>query len=260
MGHQRLGSLPRSREWQQVIALISEGANVETIAAATSRAAETSMVDASADPAVRYAFWFLTQIPLAARQDDFEPALRRLGMKVDPHPSLPEITSGMMDAIDGAVSRLRARNDFSEMAQLCAAESLSAVAGSEIRDLFGTTSESVKSALAGLATVKQYSVLARDYISRLARRHLNYFLSRALSVHVGTGQRFSSVREHRSFEEALDLHCREATRIIKEFSGEWFSKHIHEGGIDQEKAGRFVHAAFQKVREELRHRRNAGDA
>jgi hypothetical protein len=120
MGHQRLGSLPRSREWQQVIALISEGANVETIAAATSRAAETSMVDASADPAVRYAFWFLTQIPLAARQDDFEPALRRLGMKVDPHPSLPEITSGMMDAIDGAVTGLT-RTSCSSMPLIFAA-------------------------------------------------------------------------------------------------------------------------------------------
>ena len=131
MGHQRLGSLPRSREWQQVIALISEGANVEAIAAATSRAAETSMVDASAYSAVRYAFWLMTQIPLAARQDDFEAALARLGVNVAPSPSLAEITSGMMDAID-RVSRLRARNDLSEMAQLCAAESLSAVAGSDL--------------------------------------------------------------------------------------------------------------------------------
>jgi hypothetical protein len=257
MGHQRLGTLPRSREWQQVIALLSSGANLEAIAAAASRAAETSMIDASGDPAVRYAFWLLTQIPLAARQSDFGSALRKVGLRVGTQPSFADITSGIMDAIDGAVSRVRARNDFSEMAQLCAVESLSAVASSELRDLLGTTNERVKSALAGLATVKQFSVLARDYVARLARRHLTYFLSRALSEHVGAGRRFSSVREHRAFEEALDLHCREATRIIKEFSGEWFSKHVHEGGIDQEKAGRFVHSAFQKVREELRHRRNA---
>jgi hypothetical protein len=257
MGHQRLGTLPRSREWQRVIALISSGADLEAIAAAASRAAETSMIDSSADPAVRNAFWLLAQIPLAARQSDFELALRRVGLRVGEQPSFADITSGMMDAIDGAVSRIGARNDFSEMAQLCAAESLSAIAGSELQDLFGTTSESVKSALAGLATVKQFSVLARDYVARLARRHLTYFLSRALSGHVGTGRRFNSVREHRVFEEALDIHCREATRIIKEFSGEWFSKHVHEGGIDREKAGRFVHVAFQKVREELRHRRNA---
>jgi hypothetical protein len=261
MGHQRLGVLPRSRDWQQVIALITEGAEVEVVAAATSRAAETSMIDASADPAVRRAFWLLTQLPLAARQDDFAGALGRIGLFGLPaQPSLADVTSGIMDAIDAAVRRSRGRTDFGEMAQLCAAESLVAVAGSEFGDLFGTTSNQVKSALAGLGTVKQFSVLARDYVARLARRHLSYFLSRTLSNHVGPGRRFSSVREHRSFEEALDLHCRETTRIIKEFSGEWYSKRTYEGGIDEEQAGRFVHAAFQKVREEFRHRRKADHA
>jgi hypothetical protein len=165
----------------------------------------------------------------------------------------------MMDAIDTGVSRLRGRSDFGEMAQLCAAESLAAVAGSELGDMFGPN-DRVKSSFAALASVKQFSVLARDFIARLARRHLSYFLSRELSAHVGRGRRFSSVREHRTFEEALDLHCRETSRIIKEFSGEWFSKQTYEGGINREKAGRFVHVAFQKVREELRSRRGAADA
>jgi Flp pilus assembly protein TadD len=144
MGHQHLGVLPRSKDWQQVIALLSEGANLEDIAAAASRAAETSMIDASGDPAVRHAFWLLTQIPLAARRDDFERALRTLGLRVPAQPSLAEITSAMMDAIDRAATGSHARNDFSEMAQLCAAESLSAIVGSEIRDLFATTKEKVK--------------------------------------------------------------------------------------------------------------------
>jgi hypothetical protein len=219
------------------------------------------MIDASADPAVRHSLWLLTQIPLAARQDNFAAALGRLGLfSLPAQPSIADVTSGMMDAIDAAVNRSGGRTDFGEMAQLCAAESLAAVTASELRDLFGTTSEQVISALAGLATPKQFSVLARDYVARLARRHLSYFLSRTLSNHVGPGQRFSSVREHRSFEEALELHCRETTRVIKEYSAEWYSKRIYEGGIDQEQAGRFVHATFQKVREEFMHRRKAEHA
>jgi hypothetical protein len=107
-----------------------------------------------------------------------------------------------------------------------------------------------------LGTVKEFAVLARDFFSRLSRRQLNYFLSRQLSQHVGVNSRFQTVREHRDFEAALDLHCREASRIIKEFSGEWFSKHTYDGGIDEAKAGRFAHVAFQKLREELRHRRS----
>jgi hypothetical protein len=65
------------------------------------------------------------------------------------------------------------------------------------------------------------------------------------------------VRELRFFEDALDLHCREATRVIKEYSGEWLSKQNFEGGIDPAKAGRFVSYASKKIRDELRHRRNA---
>src|SRR2546426_9624679 len=99
MGHQHLGSLPRSKEWQQVIALIHSGANVRAVAAATSQAAETSMIDASADPAVQHAFWLLTQIPLAARQDNFAHALRKLGLQVNDRPSLIDVTSAMMNAI-----------------------------------------------------------------------------------------------------------------------------------------------------------------
>jgi len=47
MGHQHLGTLSRSRKWREVIELISAGANVEEVAAATSAAAEQQMGDAS---------------------------------------------------------------------------------------------------------------------------------------------------------------------------------------------------------------------
>jgi hypothetical protein len=167
MGHQRLGVLPRSREWQRVVALIADGAGVEIVAAETARAAETSMIDASGDPAVRHAFWLLTQIPLVAREAEFERGLRQLGIRVQSEPTLAEITSAMMDAVDGIIRQTRGRTDFGEMAQLCAAESLSAIAGSEARDLFGETVATVKSAFAELATAKQFSVLARDYIAQV---------------------------------------------------------------------------------------------
>jgi hypothetical protein len=114
--------------------------------------------------------------------------------------------------------------------------------------------------VAGFATVRQFAVLTRDFFARLTRRHINYYLSRELSKHVGPGRRFASVREHRSFEEALDRHCREATRVIKEYSGEWLSKQNFEGGIDPYKAGRFVSYASKKIRDELRYRRSASVA
>ena len=257
MGHQHLGTLPGSRTWRQVVQLISGGADVNDVAAATSAAAEGQMADASNDAAVKHSVWLLTQIPVAARQENFTSELRKLGLRVSDRPTLLEIAAAMTDAVDRHVGKSGGRTDLGEMAQLSAVESLNAVAGREVPDLFGATPDKTKAALGGLGTVKQFAVLARDFYSRLSRRQLSYFLSRELSQHVGVNSRFQTIREHRDFENALDLHCREASRIIKEFSGEWFSKHTYEGGIDEAKAGRFAHVAFQKLREELRHRRGA---
>jgi hypothetical protein len=257
MGHQHLGVLSKSRKWQDVIHLISGGADVRDVAAAVSAAAESQMRDASNDAAVKTAVWLLTQIPLAARQDDFPGELRKLGMNVGPAPTLAEIATAMMADIDRRVAITGGRTDLGEMAQLSAVESLSAVAGQELADLFGSSAEKTKATLSGLGTVKQFAVLSRDFFARLARRMLAYFLSRELSNHVGVNSRFRTIAEHQSFEKALDLHSREASRILKEFSGEWFSKNTYQGGIDEEKAGRFAHVAFRKLREELRSRRGA---
>ena len=83
MGHQHLGTLPGSLKWRQVVGLIGGGANVQDVAAATSAAAESQMVDASDDPAVKHSVWLLTQIPTAARGDDF------VARPEEPGPAIP---------------------------------------------------------------------------------------------------------------------------------------------------------------------------
>jgi hypothetical protein len=257
MGHQHLGTLPQSRRWRQVVDLIGAGGNVQDVAAATSSAAEQQMIDASNDPAVKYSVWLLTQIPTAAAKHDFALELRRLGLLVGDSPTLLEVATAASAAIDRHVAKQGGGTDLGEMAQLSAVESLTAIAGRELTDLFGEEAIRTQAALRGLGTVKQFAVLARDFFSRLAGRQLDYFLSRELALHVGLNSRFRSIRELKEFERALELHCREASRIIKEFSGQWFSKHTYEGGITEESAGHFAHVAFEKMREELQHRRSA---
>jgi hypothetical protein len=259
MGHQHLGSLPKTRAWRDVVATIDTGADLQVVVAATAIAAEKQMIDAANDPAVKHAVWLLTQIPLAAREDDFAAALRRLEIRIVDQPTLGEVSSALMQSIDSAIERSGGRTDLGEMAQLAAVESLNAVAGPALSDLLGAPREKTQEVIGQLATVKQFAVLAREFFARLCRRQLTYYLSRELSQHVGYNSRFKTIYEHQVFEEALDLHCREASRIIKEFSGQWFSKKTYEGPITKSIAGNFAHVAFAKIRDELRHRRAAHD-
>ena len=95
MGHQRLGTLPRSKLWRDVVELIDHRADVEEVAAATSLAAEQSMIDASQDAAVQHAFYLIAKIPLAAREHEFEAALSALGIPIRKGPLLADIVSGL---------------------------------------------------------------------------------------------------------------------------------------------------------------------
>ncbi len=54
MGHIRLGRLPHTWKWQQVVDLLGEAAPVDKIASASADAAEVSLRRASDDPALAH--------------------------------------------------------------------------------------------------------------------------------------------------------------------------------------------------------------
>jgi hypothetical protein len=265
-----LGMLPKTRKWNTVINLIASGANVERIAAASADAAKYALDRASHDPGVAHAFWLLTQILQAARRVGFSERLAKLGVHVSSAPTLLEIVTGFTIAVDRRVRESGKRTDLGEMAQFSAAETLSSLAGREMPSLFGPTAIDVQLALAELGSSDRLSsVVARDFFSRLTSRSLRYFLSRELSKHVGPNKRFAVLSEHSKFISALDIHCRKASRNVKEFSGiEDFAGRLHSPAgrlhspewtkwSTEAEAGQFAYVAFQKVRAELRKRQGA---
>jgi hypothetical protein len=257
MGHIRLDTLPKTHKWQRVVGLITGGADVERIAAASADAAEHGLERASQDQGLAHAFW-LTQIPQAARDIDFADRLSQLGLSVSSRSTLLEIVAAFTSAVDRHVRENGKRSDLGETAQHAAAETLTSLAGRELPSLFEPTAGDVQQAFAKIGTSARFSVLTRDFFSRLIRRSLGYFLSRKLSKHVGPNKRFAAVSEHSDFNAAMDLHCREASRIIKEFSGGWYGKTLQQGRqISQDEARKFTHIAFKKLRAELRKRRDA---
>jgi hypothetical protein len=259
MGHIRLARLPKTRKWNQIVNLIASGGDVELIAAASADAAEHGLERASHDEALAYAFWLLTQVPQAARQYDFSEGLWELGFTgLTSKPTLFEIVAAFTRAVDEHVRDRGRRTDLGEMAQHAAAETLSVMAGRDLPRLFATTASDVQQAFAKLGTSDRFSLVARDFFSRLTSRLLKYFLSRELSKHVGPNKRFPAISDHIDFNAALDLHCRQASRIIQEFAGGWYGKTLwQQKQISQDDARKFAHVAFKKIRAELRKRRDA---
>lgn len=136
---------------------------------------------------------------------------------------------------------------------MAASETISKIIGSRTQSLFGTTSEDVKLEFSKLATNRQFSIFAREFFSRLTYKCLDYFLSRAYSYHIGGNRRFTTLAQQAELEKALELHCQQASLIVEEFSGGWFSKtNWEKGGISRNDAAGYAHIAMRKLVSELK--------
>jgi hypothetical protein len=258
MGHVRLGVLPKSRKWNQVVNELRLGAEIDTVAASAADAAETSLQAASKDPAFLHAFWLLTQVPLAARGPDFAANLRRVGVQVTDQPSLMDVVAAVSVEVDRYARERGGRTDLGEMAQMAAVESLTALVGPNLPSLFEPSPEEVQRAVGRLAGGDRFSGLAREFFARLTQRSLAYYLSRELSKHIGPSERFRDDAARSEFDNALDRHCREASRIVEVFAGGWYGKKVYQGdGLTPDAVRRFAPVAFKKIRAELRKRRDA---
>ena len=113
------------------------------------------------------------------------------------------------------------------MAQLAAAESLSAVASLYLPSLFGASADDVQRAIGRLGKRPIVWRAGARLFSRLTRRHLDYFLSRELANHIGKGRRFDTVADRADFDAAMEVHCREAARIVRRIR--W--RLVRKGGL-----------------------------
>jgi hypothetical protein len=252
MGHIRLGSLPKTHKWQEVVGLVAENGSATAVADATMDAAQRGLEIASRDEGLRHTLWLLTQITLAARQDNFAAALQQIGLPVHDTPTVFDIVGGFSEAVDDHLRRTGDRTDIGEMAQMAAAETLTALCSAKSASLWETTAADVQEAVRSYSTQAGFSNLAHDFFSRLTQRYLTYHLSRELSTHVGEGKRFTDINAHTQFIDQLNTSCRQAALIVKEFAGGWYSKTNYESGITPVKARNFAWVALKKIRAELK--------
>jgi hypothetical protein len=259
MGHIRLGRLPATKEWQQVVALLQGGADVTALAAAIASAAEDELISARGDPVLARTVWLLTQLPVAARSDRFAAELTALGFEPGSDQSLVSIIAGFSSAVDSQIAGSAGRSDFGELARQAATESLSVLVGTQLPSLFGQGPDDLRREVGKLGTKDRFGALARDFFARLTLKTLDYYIGRALPDYIGPGRSLGSLQEGDRFRIALERHCREASEIVEAFAGGWYSKANYQGRLTRAAAESFTDYALKKIRDELRARR-AGDA
>jgi hypothetical protein len=265
LGHTRLGPLPKSRSWNQVVETLtgsrlrglpvsSSASRVPIIAAQTLKAAKNTIGKASEDAGVRYTFFLLTQIARASRESDWRAALVEHGITLDDDASIFDLTTEIQGAIDRHIGgTARGPTDLSEMAQQAVGEALTSLLTARTHSLFeDANSKDLQKDLRSLSTKKGFGQLGQRFFGRFVARFLNFHLSRATAAGLGT-PRLQTLGHVGEFNEALTIHCEESARIVRDFCGDWYAKTEYEQGIDLANASRFLAVAVEKLRSELQH-------
>lgn len=258
MGHIRLGSLPTSKKWRQVVELIADGAPVGDVAALSAEAADYALKEASRDPALGEVLWLLVNLPLAARAPGFEAALARLDLHLDGPLSLFSLTAAIAERLDAQALASGDRTDLGEMASQALLEAITASLEPELPSLFTPEPAEVRTALGRLSGGDRFATFARQFFARLTYRTLDYYLSRELANHVGPDQRFKTDAERRAFDAALSTHCVEASRIVEAYADGWYGKTVwQKDALTREATLKFASYGFKKIRDELKRRQDA---
>src|SRR5271165_6183814 len=115
MGHTRLGEIPKTRKWKEVVQQVAglgitgnvapAASNIGAIAAGALDAAQKGLDKAAEDPGVLYTFYLLTQVALASRTSDWAGALDKHGIRLSNDGTVFDLTAEVQGAIDRYISR-----------------------------------------------------------------------------------------------------------------------------------------------------------
>lgn len=256
MGHTRLGTLPRTKAWREVVGLIAAGADVETVAKATITAADKAFSGVFDDRGYNQAVWLLTQIGLAGKSPNAIEHLRQYGVSIPDNTSLVEIISALSSAMECKAAYNGKETDLGELAHRALVDAVITRMEPKIeqQSLFDMQTDTTQKALSTFGKETEFAKLSREFYSRLTRECMQYFLSRTLAGQLGDGLRFATMNQMSQFEESMATHCREASLIVEKYSGEWFSKHNYEekGEISRESVQGFASWALKKINDELK--------
>jgi hypothetical protein len=254
LGHIRLGRLPKTLRWRQVVDLLGE-AELDTpaIARATTFAAERRLQDVARDPVLTHAFWLLTRLTAAARRPDFAEELTELGVGTSVDEPILAFISRVSDAVRGEASTHPASGHFSELASLALRRTLAETVGQYGPSLFGSSVDDLQVALRGFSSGQSFGRAARLFFGDFFARTLRSFVERELPNQTGPNQRPRTVENNQAFADSLDRYARESALIMESFAAGWYGKHNWEsrGRISPEEAQGFVAVALRKLRMEL---------
>jgi hypothetical protein len=260
MGHERVGLLPKTKRWSDLVrqmeAVSSSSLPVATVASQTLQNVRRQYETLFKDDAVRSTFAFLVAFSHACRASNPEQELKASGIPISENSNLLSLVRTLKEQIP-------TREAVSEYGQLALAAAADAIgqwyAQNATRQLplFKPSSQFLSS-WRELGNGSGFCELARLFFGKVTERYLNYFLDRTASATLPSIEQREQFRQDvRSHVDAVSKHAFETAEITQSFAAGWFNAHARDKIPTTEEIEGFLAIAFGKLRDELRREEEA---
>lgn len=260
MGHERVGSLPRTRSWLAIGELLDQGMAsgrgqtlAAEVAARTAEAARRTIPDIQEDEGVTRSFQFLVMLSVAAQQADPRSYLLKQGISLPDEVTPLALSVALRSWISMGVNETNP--EYTTLARQATADTIAewhrkkTTGQSRLLEDGPDQFESWRGASDG----RGFSELSRTFFAKFTYRYLNYFLSRIAS------DKMPTVEQRNTFGRALELHVSdlathafETALITQSFAAGWFNKNARQEMPTVTQTKGFLYLAFSKISEELR--------
>jgi hypothetical protein len=254
MGHERLGILPKTQRWQQVIDQIAKPSlsdeEVSSVARQTAHNISSRLRNIQTEPGVRIAFKFLVSLSVASRSPKPREALSSHGIEVPVAITPLSVAKAVRAQVAGKGDSL----EYGEIAQNAAIDAI-ALWYEDNRDrqmsLFEPSADSFQ-VWRKTGNGAGFCELARLFFAKFTERYLNYFLEREASARLGNlYERDQFQKKMRDYVDIVSKHAFETAKITQSFAAGWFNKHAAQDIPTDGEIQDFLFVAFGKIREEL---------
>ena len=253
MGHERVGALPRTQRWQNVVGGIADAASVEGdvsgLANATLENVRSRLLTIHRDTGFVASFQFLLGLALSASPGINRPSLGELAIDLEANPSPLKLSSVLCQY----VADNRQSAEYAEIARKAAVDVISIWTEKQTRQLsFTGENERASEVWRRASNGSGFCEVARLFFGKFVERYLNYFIGREASSHLAnTDDRERLARRLGDHVDGVSHHAFETARITQSFAAGWFNLYARDGMPPAEEISRFLSHSVGKLREEL---------
>lgn len=253
MGHERVGALPHTQCWEDVVAEIADAASIDGdvsgLANATLKNVRSRLLAVHTDTGFVASFQFILGLVLSASPAVDRTSLGVLAINLDVNPSPLKLAH----ALAQYVAKHQQSPEYAELARKAAVDVISAWTETNTRQLsFMGEHEQAQEIWRKASNSRGFCEVARLFFSKFVERYLNYFICREASSHLAkTESRERLARRLSNHLEGVSHHAFETAKITQSFAAGWYSRYARDGMPEQEKISRFLSHSVGKLREEL---------